>query len=339
VWTLDTAFTPQAAQPYKGATLRIESNDVNDWKVDVSLLGQGADDEPMIETFLQNEASSVDILWVIDDDPAMADRLGDLAAQTPSLIDGYQSLGVDAHIGVIDGDNTSADRAGQLIGGFVQSSDVDADSALSDHLFAATSGSRDLAFFDTAQAALSEPLLSGANAGFRRAEVPLAVVAYVRNDDDSSQNGATFASWLDTIDDPERTSFSAISGPKSGLLPCGLLSLDPIDPAPRIATAVTQTGGQHWVMCDHDVADIVATLPFVTAGLLDRWVLERPVTMVAWMYVTVDGVEIPQDSADGWTYDEASQSVVFHGLGVPGPGTEVVVAYPAQAPCLEDTAS
>ena len=164
-------------------------------------------------------------------------------------------------------------------------------------------------------------------------------MAYVRNDDDSSQNGATFASWLDTIDDPEQTSFSAISGPKSGLLPCGLLSIDPIEPAPRIGTAVTQTGGQHWVMCDHEVADIVATLPFITSGLLDRWVLERPVTTVAWMYVTVDDVEVPQDSLDGWTYDEASQSVLFHGLSVPGPGAEVVIAYPAQAPCLEDKAS
>jgi len=339
VWSLNTAFTPQSAQLYKGVTLRIESDDVNDWKVDVALSGQGADDEPMIESFLQNEASSVDLLWVIDDDPMMADRLDDLAAQTPMLINGYESLGVDAHIGVIDGDNTSSDRSGQLIGGFIQSSDVDADSALSDHLLAATSGSRDLAFFDTTQAALSEPLLSGANAGFRRTEVPLAIVAYVRNDDDSSQNGATFASWLDTIDDPEQTSFSAISGPKSGLLPCGLLSIDPIEPAPRIGTAVTQTGGQHWVMCDHEVADIVATLPFITSGLLDRWVLERPVTTVAWMYVTVDDVEVPQDSLDGWTYDEASQSVLFHGLSVPGPGAEVVIAYPAQAPCLEDKAS
>lgn len=339
VWLVEVTFTPQAAETYTGALLRIESNDANDWKVDVTIEGAGADDEPVIETFTQNEAESTDVLWVIDDDPAMSDRLDDLVDATASLIDGYQSLGVDAHIGVIDGDYTSDDRAGQMIGGFVRASDSDAADALAANLLAATAGSPDLAFFDATQAAISEPLLSSSNAGFRREDAPLAIVAYVRNDDNSAQNGATFADWLNTAYEPERSSFSAISGPRTGLFPCGLLTLDPVDPAPRIGTAVTQTGGAHWLICDHDVADIVDSLPALTSGLVDRWTLKRPITTVAWVYVTVNGLEIPQDSADGWTYDDKTQQVLFHGSSVPAPGAEVQIAYPAQAPCLEEDTS
>ena len=339
VWLVEIAFTPQSAKAYTGARLRIESNDVNDWKVDVTIEGAGSDDEPMIETFTQTEAESTDVLWVIDDDPAMSDRLDDLIAATPSLIDGYTSLGIDAHIGVIDGDNTSADRGGQMIGGFVRASDSDAAEALAANLLAATAGSPDLAFFDTTQAAISEPLISSSNDGFRREEAPLSIVAYVRNDDSSAQNGATFGDWLNTNYDPELSSFSAISGPKSGLFPCGLLSLDPVDPAPRIGTAVGRTGGAHWLICDHEIADIVDALPAITSGLLDRWTLERPITTVAWVYVTVNGVEVLQDSQDGWTYDDKTQQVVFHGASIPGPGSEVQIAYPAQAPCLEQDTS
>ena len=68
VWLVDVTFTPQSAKAYTGALLRIQSNDADDWKVDISIQGTGADDEPVIETFTQNEATATDVLWVIDDE-------------------------------------------------------------------------------------------------------------------------------------------------------------------------------------------------------------------------------------------------------------------------------
>jgi hypothetical protein len=47
----------------------------------------------------------------------------------------------------------------------------------------------------------------------------------------------------------------------------------------------------------------------------------------ATLMVTVDGSAVPEDATEGWTYDAASNAVVFTGDAAPGYGAEVVVAW------------
>jgi hypothetical protein len=45
------------------------------------------------------------------------------------------------------------------------------------------------------------------------------------------------------------------------------------------------------------------------------------------LHVTVNGTEVPQDSADGWTYHSGTNSVVFHGAYIPNEGDSIVIGY------------
>ena len=61
--------------------------------------------------------------------------------------------------------------------------------------------------------------------------------------------------------------------------------------------------------------------------------LDHPPSNLGLMTVTVDGATVVQDGVDGWVYDTDTQSLVFNGDGIPGPGAEVVVGYPVATEC------
>ena len=63
--------------------------------------------------------------------------------------------------------------------------------------------------FAAVQAALTEPLLSGANAGFLRDDATLSVIVVSDEDDSSSINAASFTSWFQSLKaEPEMARFN-----------------------------------------------------------------------------------------------------------------------------------
>ena len=46
----------------------------------------------------------------------------------------------------------------------------------------------------------------------------------------------------------------------------------------------------------------------------------------------VNGTQVPQNANNGWTFDQAANTLSFHGSGIPQPGTSIEVQYSAR--CL-----
>ena len=335
VVTLTIDYTPTEAQSEDQATLRITSDDPYNWKVDIEIEATSGTDEPVVETFEQKDAGPVDILLVLDDDPALADRLTALSEQVENMVSWFNDAGILAHIGVLDGDMTSPDRGGALIGDYVDVTQTSAADALVDAMLQTTGGAADHRYFDVIQAALSEPLSSTANMGFKRDGAPLEIVAYSISDDSSSLNAVGLANWLDTLPSAPAARFSAISGPTSGLLPCGAFSALPVSPAPRLGNAIAQTGGTHWLFCDVGADKIASELPPTVSDMQTEWALSQLVTTPEWIYVTVNGEEIDRDNANGWSFVSATNSIRFGGAAIPLPNSEIQIAYPARRDCSD----
>ncbi|MNL31456.1 hypothetical protein D3C87_1532450 [compost metagenome] len=43
--------------------------------------------------------------------------------------------------------------------------------------------------------------------------------------------------------------------------------------------------------------------------------------------IKVDGVVVPKDATNGWTYDAATLTITFHGSAVPGANSDIRIAY------------
>ena len=163
--------------------------------------------------------------------------------------------------------------------------------------------------------------------------------------DGSSVSASAFSSWLEAYKgDPQKTSFSAVSGPPSGFGPCGLSSIgfggSPItaEPAPKYYEATQLTGGLHASLCDLDTAgfnDVITYLSYYAAGLGADFKLNEPAdgSKLPMFKVTVNGVEIPYSPINGWTYNPNTNSIEFSNNLVPGPGEEVHVTYPSLSAC------
>ena len=139
--------------------------------------------------------------------------------------------------------------------------------------------------------------------------------------------------WLESLkSDLSRVSFSGLVGPPSGgLFVCG----GEVEPAPQYHTAIRRSGGVWGNMCSLDLVPFLLHLSYVAAGLEFGFELsEAPLSASpAVVTVTVDGVEVPYDPLDGWTYDAATNAVQLHGSAIPEPGQTVIVTYPYDSAC------
>ena len=315
--TLTIDYTPTDAQSTHQATLRITSDDLYNWKVDVEISATSSSDEPVIETFTQVDAQPVDILLTFDDNPAMTDRLDALVERTEDMISWFRDAGIDAHIGVLDGDMTSPERGGALIGSFIDVAQAGAADTLRGAILQTTGGEPDHRYFDVIQAALSEPLASTRNAGFKRDGAALEIVAYSITDDSSDLNR-----WVSpTGSTPYPLRPRLVSRPylRTDKRPSpmrrvlGLASLTSASPSAPSRKPVVNIGcSAMWVRTRSQPRCLLTV-----SGMQTEWALSQLVTHPEWIYVTVDGVDLDKaDNANGWSYVSATNSVRFAGAGI-----------------------
>ena len=142
-----------------------------------------------IDVFQQDIRKQVDILIVVDNSDSMIDEQVKLAANFDAFIEQFLDADVDYQIGVVTTDVLDAEQSGRLVGDQrIISSTMDVDEARA--LFAANvkvcaSGSGFEQGLEAARRALSEPLLSGYNAGLLREGAALSVL-FVSDEDDLS---------------------------------------------------------------------------------------------------------------------------------------------------------
>ncbi len=347
---VEVTFTPTAWIDY-AAQVEVSSNDPDDPRVEVPLEGVGSEDAIYEDVFEQGEGGRpVDILWVIDNSGSMSGKIEIVKEQFDYFMADFVDMGLDYHMGAITTDMTMNTDEGQLQGtppwfDSSESDPVDAFGRTMDHIFR-DEGSGDERGLEATEAALTEPLLSRANASFLRDTdadgnpVALHTIAISDEDDYSSWTASSFSSWYEGIKtDDQLTVFSAICGdPGTGMFDGGCFEWTSAGPMEALAgtkyydTAVA-TGG-HWAsICTIDLTEELTHLSLVSQGLSVQFFLTHAPSSIALTSVDVNGTTVGYSAIDGWTYTSTDNAITFHGDAIPPESATIRVSYPFDGDC------
>jgi hypothetical protein len=304
------------------------------------------------------EPAAVDVLWVVDNSGTMADPQLALGDAFPSLLFELSALAIDWQMGIVSTDMSNPDQRGRLVemagdgSVFMDSNFEDAASRFAFRVRLGDEGSPVERGLEASWAAISSPLASHDNAGFLREEARLAII-YVSDDEDCSHEGglplesseacaADPASLVDVSDylvryeglkaDPLDVSVHALveTGTTGEFEGCG-----GSNPAVRIMRAARGTGGLVAPLCG-DLSLSFTELGKQLTGRRSAFPLSRrpDAETISVRLETTDvlgepAVVLVRDITmqNGWTWDEASNSIRLWGDAVPELGTAVKVRY------------
>ncbi|RME21559.1 MAG: hypothetical protein D6798_17820 [Deltaproteobacteria bacterium] len=276
----------------------------------------------VVEVFHQQPLPQVDVLWVIDDTASMKDEQAAMADAFGGFIDQLDQLELSWQVGVITTDGTGPD-AGLLQGNpWVIHRDLeDPAAAFADAVDVGTDGQSTESGLGAAWLALSEPMISTDNRGFRRPQAALHVVVLSDSDDDSvdilgEDPAGAFLDFL--ADEAARTGADARLSAIVGPVPEGCPGASPAE----IYTAVAEdSGGVVASICVADFSAVAATIADASVAWPTRFSLQA-IPEPDSVAVEFDGTLV---SSSGYEVEPAERLLVF--LAPPPPGVEIRVRY------------
>ncbi len=206
-------------------------------------------------------------------------------------------------------------------------------------------GSTDSHNLGVLQSAFSAPNLAGCNAGFLREGAYLAVIEVSDTDDDTTATPAAALAFLDSIRPPSTTPNGATIRPYSvsamvvdtlahktacdaiGDTTFSTHGVSYTEVGTKLMTLANATNGVVASVCD---ADFSADLLSIATHILEQTsaVHLASIPDTTTIQVFENSATIAQDSVNGWTFDAATTSIVFHGSAIPmGSSVYVTVNY------------
>jgi hypothetical protein len=265
---------------------------------------------PLIEdVFRQRIPEKVDILWVIDNSQSMLAEQEKLAANFNSFLLYYRESGLDWQIGVVSTDMQDGTQSGRLQGaaGFLWTDPTVPDpvGVFRQMALLGRDGAPKEQGLAAARAALSEPLVSGSNAGFYRDDALLSIIVVSdENDFSDALTPVEFVGWLGTLKpDPEMVDFSAIIG----------VDTECTDRAgDDYLSVIDMVGGTAYSICERDWTPILEALGIRAAGLQREFVLTQvPDVDTLSVWIEDEGVEYTFERDVDYTYDGDNNSIIF----------------------------
>jgi hypothetical protein len=307
----------------------------------VPLIGESSKRMDKTDTFIQQDGSKVDVLFVVDNTASMVEEQPRIVAAMPAFADAALGKGVDLHVAVT---TTGIDEASNACPGGANGGEagrfVPVDNSRPRILTHRTPGLGSVLQqnvnvgqcaqveqgFEAVRRALSPPLVNNAddvrtsprndgNLGFLRDEAALVVVFMGDEDDHSPDSVDTYVRFLRTRKgehQPQRMTIYAIAPTASGCPTSG-------GAGTRYAEAASRTGGEVLSACAADYAPLLRSVATKAFSAQDRFPLSEPPDAGS-IAVRVNGTAVT-----GWTYDGATNSVVFS--TAPAPGAKVEVYY------------
>ena len=262
------------------------------------------------------EEVSADILFVVDNSASMSEEQERLGENFLAFVDVLAGTFADWQIGVI---TTDPDENGALRSAILTPDTPDLDASFAEAVAVGTEGSRDEQGLLTAALAVNPTL----NPGLVRATSALNVV-FVSDEDDHAPSEVDV--YLLVLQQAAGTGgFRAHA--LVGDLPAGCVSgTSAADAGTRYLDTVEATAGWSDSICADDYSALLARVGLDVAGWDTTFYLER-VPNADTLVVTVDNVEIPERSEDGWQYSPGENAIVFDGYAVPRPGMVILVTY------------
>jgi len=279
----------------------------------------------LVETFIQSPQPKVDILWVVDNSQSMEREHAALQPALEPFVDELTDSEVAWQMGVIRADLEDEDL-GLLTGDpWIMSPSLEAPlEALQQAIQVGTEGGGPSGGLAAASLALSEPLRSEGNRGFRRNDAALHIIIFSDSDDDSSSilgddpegNFLDFISEEVTITGQQAQVSAIVGDPSTGCLGAGGAAL-PGDSYIRLAQA---TGGTTGSICETDLTDLLSLLGAASIPWSDRFELQA-IPVEESLRVSIDGERL--DS--GWWLESDPASILF--VDPPAPGAEIEIRY------------
>ncbi|EAU65178.1 conserved hypothetical protein [Stigmatella aurantiaca DW4/3-1] len=293
---------------------------------------------PSVQVDVQRQVEGiVDILWVVDDSGSMANQRETLTLNFSRFLEELLRLQVRFQIGVI---STNFVDRGVLRGTtkiITGETPEPRQVFLQNTAFPASSRARLEQGLRMMELALTEPNLSGANAGFLRPNAALAVIVVTDEDDGSYGDPAYYARFLRSLKGPGNENLSSLSiiggTTPDGCFPPGeeVYFGGRADPAFRYSAVATRTGGIVGSICDASFESTLVKIASALNSLRRAFPLSlKPVP--ATLHVLVNGTPVPRDLVNGWQYRADTQSVAFLGNYVPPPGALLRFEYALAPP-------
>ena len=276
----------------------------------------------------------VDVLFVVDNSGSMEQEQTKLAANFSTFIQYFIDLELDFQLAVVTTDTENPAQSGKFQGTptILKPTTANLVGAFGANAAVGTAGSGNERGLEAAKLALSEPNLSGMNAGFLRENALLAIVIVSDEEDGGSEADAPpqppVSDYVNHFlslkgGNAGKVNFSAIAGD----VPGGCSSVDAeAGPGQRYADAVNALSGVFGSICAEDFGPILDQLGATISGLATGFPTQyQPV--VDSITVKVDGAVIPQDPFNGWTWNTAIGGVVFAPPAVPPLCAVVEISY------------
>ena len=312
----------------------------------VPLVGESSTRVDQVDRFTQQDASKVDVLFVVDNTSTMVEEHPRLVQGIPSFVTTALSKGVDLRVAVT---TTGVDPANPACPGGADGGEAGrffpADGSNQRILSNATpnlSGELQQNVqvglctyveegLEAMRRALSDPLVSSAddprtplpsdgNLGFLREEAALAVVFVGDEDDNSADDVGTYVRFLQSkkgLAQPQRAVIYAIAPTAAQCPTAGGIGT-------RYAEAATRTGGAVLSVCAPDYGPLLQDVANKAFSPQTRFPLSATPAGGS-ISVTVNGAGV-----SGWSYDPAGNAVVF--ATAPAPGARVAVSYRRTCP-------
>jgi hypothetical protein len=304
-----------------------------------------------VDAFEQKASAEVDILWVVDNSASMIEEQTNLANNFGSFIDFINDSLIDYHIGVISTDMeedpgggcANPGHCGELQGTpkvIDRDTQPDPETAFAANVMVGTDGGGFEMGILAAHAALTDPLVSGANAGFLREGASLAVI-FVSDEDDNSYGAidyfVRFFSSIKGVGNENNVIIAAIVGDSpDGCTGDGGTARAGED----YHSLVNELGGTSASICAEDFGTTLEQLGLTVAGLGRKYVLSRepdPGTVVVRVDEDGDGPGVFEEIAEcapdcnnpvarNWRVELAEKAIYFVDY-VPPPEAYIEVEY------------
>lgn len=300
-----------------------------------------------VEEFVQNTSPEIDILWVVDNSNSMAANQNGIGQSFQAFINNLVETGVDYHIGVVSTDISDGGVLNTGVSGepFIDKSTIGAENAFLDNVRVGVFGSAIERAFEAGALALGVGIGQWQigttpvppNANFIRDNATLFIIMVSDEDDKSFGPVSYYRKLFESYKGPgneNMISVSAIVGdPGTG---CSG-AMGNAQPGDRYIDLASQTGGVYASICD-EFSETLRELSLTASGLKSRFELTAVPDLSgslpcgtlapAPFCVKVDEVAIPMGSnADGWTYNEATNSILFGANSVPEAQASITVKF------------
>ncbi|MBI3543408.1 MAG: hypothetical protein HY075_09075 [Deltaproteobacteria bacterium] len=301
--------------------------------------------------------NKVDILWVIRNAGLMGPIQTNLANSINSFMSSFVTKGFDYQIAVLTTDTRAVDPvhpndpnfSGQdscIVGTpqIILPTTPNPVNALATNSNVGFLGSTNSHQLDVLSTALAAPRLTGCNNGFMRPGAYLAVIELSDTDDDTATLPAATAAFLDSVKPAQSNGNGAalaaysvsafVVENASDKAQCDAIGdatfhthgISYSEIGTKLMSLASSTGGVVSNIC---AADFSAGLLSVATRILEQstavWLASVPNVSTIQVYENTGF--IPQDAANGWTFDASKNSVIFHGNAIPASNTVITVNY------------